>query len=147
MLLLSVLHVALMLWSDIHGDGYFVARLWLQEPDFLHVLESADVDVSNKFDLFDVLDADSWHEPLRFLDSLLSQPRRKVARNLDVADHLCSSSHPGIRAMCVLEGLEVSPKMPKVSQIDSEEEMRAFAVCHSPLSRKSFCHLRTWAAD
>ncbi|CAE7634969.1 Catsper1, partial [Symbiodinium pilosum] len=31
--------------------------LWLQEPAFLHVLESADVDVSNKFDLFDVLDA------------------------------------------------------------------------------------------
>eukprot|EP00439_Symbiodinium_sp_Y106_P080906 s580_g19.t2 len=34
--------------------------LWLQEPAFLHVLESADVDVSNKFDLFDVLDSDSW---------------------------------------------------------------------------------------
>ncbi|CAE7033301.1 ttrS [Symbiodinium sp. CCMP2592] len=32
--------------------------LWLQEPAFLHVLESADVDVSNKFDLFDVLDSD-----------------------------------------------------------------------------------------
>ena len=34
-------------------------RLWLQEPAFLHVLESADVDVSNKFDLFDVLDAEA----------------------------------------------------------------------------------------
>ncbi|OLQ04504.1 Cation channel sperm-associated protein 1 [Symbiodinium microadriaticum] len=32
--------------------------LWLQEPAFLHVLERADVDVSNKFDLFDVLDSD-----------------------------------------------------------------------------------------
>ena len=31
---------------------------WLQEPNFLQVLENADVDVSNKFDLFDVLDAD-----------------------------------------------------------------------------------------
>ena len=31
---------------------------WLQEPSFLQVLENGDVDVSNKFDLFDVLDAD-----------------------------------------------------------------------------------------
>ncbi|CAJ1381229.1 unnamed protein product [Effrenium voratum] len=31
---------------------------WLQLPEFLAILESADVDVSNKFDLFDVLDAD-----------------------------------------------------------------------------------------
>eukprot|EP00913_Durusdinium_trenchii_P016385 g15402.t1 len=32
--------------------------LWLEEPVFLSVLENAEVDVSNKFDLFDVLDAD-----------------------------------------------------------------------------------------
>ena len=32
--------------------------MWLEEPSFLSVLENADVDVSNKFDLFDVLDAD-----------------------------------------------------------------------------------------
>ena len=31
---------------------------WLQDVNFQQVLENADVDVSNKFDLFDVLDAD-----------------------------------------------------------------------------------------
>eukprot|EP00931_Biecheleriopsis_adriatica_P008727 TRINITY_DN10986_c0_g1_i2.p1 TRINITY_DN10986_c0_g1~~TRINITY_DN10986_c0_g1_i2.p1 ORF type:complete len:488 (-),score=94.47 TRINITY_DN10986_c0_g1_i2:24-1487(-) len=31
---------------------------WLEEPEFLEVLEYADVDISNKYDLFDILDAD-----------------------------------------------------------------------------------------
>lgn len=38
----------------------FVA--WLQDPEFVQVLEDADIDISNKFELFNILDVDNGGE-------------------------------------------------------------------------------------
>eukprot|EP00930_Biecheleria_cincta_P035094 TRINITY_DN24170_c0_g1_i1.p1 TRINITY_DN24170_c0_g1~~TRINITY_DN24170_c0_g1_i1.p1 ORF type:complete len:809 (-),score=151.84 TRINITY_DN24170_c0_g1_i1:500-2779(-) len=39
-----------------------VFHSWLLDKDFVHVLEDADVDISNKFELFDILDVDMGGE-------------------------------------------------------------------------------------
>ncbi|CAE7586692.1 Scn1a [Symbiodinium natans] len=39
-----------------------VFQAWLKDPEFVRVLEEADVDVSNKFELFNILDVDSGGE-------------------------------------------------------------------------------------
>lgn len=51
-----------------------IFQAWLQDPEFVRVLEDADVDISNKFELFNILDVDLGGElsPHELLTGLLS---------------------------------------------------------------------------